>query len=79
MNTHQIGLLLIATGVLSACASSHETYPAASPSSGHPYSVVRAPDGDWLLRGDGTLAAQDVVQRPRASAPAPEGPFAATR
>ena len=79
MNTRQIGFILIAAGVFSACASSHETYPAASPSSGYPYSVVRASDGDWVLRGDGRLASPDWVQRPRASAPAPEAPFAARR
>ena len=79
MNTRQIGSLLIVAGVFSACASSHEMYPAASPSSGYPYSVARAADGDWVLRGDGTLAAPDGVQRARASAPAPEAPFAATR
>lgn len=82
MNTHLIGSLVIAAGLLTGCASSHEVPPAASPETGYPGAVVRYPDGDYVLRGDGTTAFPhrwEWVQRPRASSPAPEAPFAPRR
>ena len=70
MKTRVVASLVILAGVLSGCASSRESYPAASPST--------YPDGRDVIRTD-TVAASDWVQRPRASAPAPQAPFATTR
>jgi hypothetical protein len=73
MNTRLIASFVIVAGVLSGCASSRGSYPAASPPT-YPNSagsVVTYPDGYYVLRGDNW----EWVQRARASSPAPEAPF----
>jgi hypothetical protein len=82
MNTRVLGSLLMAAGFLAGCASSHEAYPAASPPTASTGSVVRYPEGHYVLRGDGTPGAPyqwEWVQRPRASSPAPEAQLVPAR
>ena len=82
MNKRLIGSLLMAVGFLSGCASSQTSYPAASPPTDYYGGGERSPDGYWVLRSDGTPgspAQWEWVQRPRASSPAPEAPFASRR
>ena len=77
MNKRLIGSLLMAVGFLSGCASSQTSYPAASPPTDY-YGTASRSDGYWVLRSDGTPG-WEWVQRPRASSPAPEAPFATRR
>jgi hypothetical protein len=70
MNTRLIASLVIVAGVLSGCASSRDSYPAASPPT-YPGAVVANSDGYYVYRDN----QWEWVQRARVSSPAPEAPF----